>query len=193
MREKGRDLTQSIIKTPPKTLITQRLWTDLGRSVGVTAVTPLVYLNRFTSECSTLPLTANSRVIKRTQNQKNLSRFVSTPLYSDYSYLSKSHTSMKSMVYKDIDRLLRVKIHKINEEAKEVQRQKHVSNQNQHRYQCWWIGPKKTLDRRTLHTYLLTTWIFQNTQSFINSIFRSWNCKYKESTISNISFLIQPI
>ena len=37
------------IKTPPKTLITQRLRTDLGRSVGVTAVTPLVWLNRFTS------------------------------------------------------------------------------------------------------------------------------------------------
>ena len=38
------------IKTPPKTLITQRLRTDLGRSVGVTAVTLLVCLNRFTSE-----------------------------------------------------------------------------------------------------------------------------------------------
>ena len=37
------------IKTPPKTLITQLLRTDLGRSVGVTAVTPLVWLNRFTS------------------------------------------------------------------------------------------------------------------------------------------------
>ena len=37
------------IKTPPKTLITQLLWTDLGRSVGVTAVTQLVWLNRFTS------------------------------------------------------------------------------------------------------------------------------------------------
>ena len=36
------------IKTPPKTLITQRLRTDLGRSVGLTAVTPLVWLNRFT-------------------------------------------------------------------------------------------------------------------------------------------------
>ena len=62
-REKGRDLTQSFdkssythknqhdnIKTPPKTLITQRLRTYLGRSVGVTAVTPLVWLNRFTSD-----------------------------------------------------------------------------------------------------------------------------------------------
>ena len=64
-REKGRDLTQSCdktptpteqskkqcdnIKTPPKTLITQLLRTDLGRSVGVTAVTQLVWLNRFTS------------------------------------------------------------------------------------------------------------------------------------------------
>ena len=65
-REKGRDLTQSCdknpytlrtnpkkqrdnIKTPPKTLITQLLRTDLGRSVEVTAVTQLVWLNRFTS------------------------------------------------------------------------------------------------------------------------------------------------
>ena len=37
------------IKTPPKTLITQLLRTHLGRSVGVTAVTQLVWLNRFTS------------------------------------------------------------------------------------------------------------------------------------------------
>ena len=37
------------IKTPPKTLITQLLRTDLGRSVGVTAVTQLLWLNRFTS------------------------------------------------------------------------------------------------------------------------------------------------
>ena len=36
-------------KTLQKTSITQRLQTDLGRSVGVTAVTPLVWLNRFTS------------------------------------------------------------------------------------------------------------------------------------------------
>ena len=37
------------IKNATKTLITQRLLTDLGRSVGVTAVTPLVWLNWFTS------------------------------------------------------------------------------------------------------------------------------------------------
>ena len=37
------------MKTPPKTLITQLLQTDLGRSVGVTAVTQLVWLNRFMS------------------------------------------------------------------------------------------------------------------------------------------------
>ena len=65
VREKGRDLTQSCdknpytheqfnkqhdnIKTPPKTLITQLLRTDLGRSVWVAAVTQLVWLNRFTS------------------------------------------------------------------------------------------------------------------------------------------------
>ena len=35
------------IKTPPKTLITQLLRTDLGRSVGVTAVPQLVWLNRY--------------------------------------------------------------------------------------------------------------------------------------------------
>ena len=35
-------------KTPPKTSITQRLRTDLGRSVGVTIATQLVWLNLFT-------------------------------------------------------------------------------------------------------------------------------------------------
>ena len=35
-------------KTPPKTSITQRLQTDLGRSVGVTTVIQLVWLNQFT-------------------------------------------------------------------------------------------------------------------------------------------------
>ena len=64
-REKGRDLTQSYEKIPntyrkiqkasrqhkkaTKTLITQRLRTDSGRSVGVKAITPLVWLNQFTS------------------------------------------------------------------------------------------------------------------------------------------------
>ena len=33
-------------KTPPKTLITQRLQTDLGRSVGVRTIIQLVWLNR---------------------------------------------------------------------------------------------------------------------------------------------------
>ena len=37
------------IKTQPKTLISQQLRTDLGRSVGVTAVTPLVWLIQFMS------------------------------------------------------------------------------------------------------------------------------------------------
>ena len=36
-------------KTPPKTSIRQRLRTDLGRSVGVTTATPLVWLTRFWS------------------------------------------------------------------------------------------------------------------------------------------------
>ena len=63
LREKGRDLTQSYdkspythwksknqrdnTKTPPKTPITQRLQTDLRRSVGVTIATPLVWLDSF--------------------------------------------------------------------------------------------------------------------------------------------------
>ena len=42
--KKQRDNT----KTPPKTSITQRLRTDLGRSVGVTIATQLVWLNRWT-------------------------------------------------------------------------------------------------------------------------------------------------
>ena len=36
-------------KMPPKASITQRLWTDLGRSDKVTTAIPLVWLNRFTS------------------------------------------------------------------------------------------------------------------------------------------------
>ena len=42
--KKQRDNT----KTPPKTSITQRLRTDLGRSAGVAIATQLVWLNRFT-------------------------------------------------------------------------------------------------------------------------------------------------
>ena len=42
--KKQRDNT----KTPPKILITQRLRTDLGQSVGVTTATQLVWLDRFT-------------------------------------------------------------------------------------------------------------------------------------------------
>ena len=42
--KKQRDNT----KTPPKTSITQRLRTDLRRSVGVTKAIHLVWLNRFT-------------------------------------------------------------------------------------------------------------------------------------------------
>ena len=35
-------------KTPPKTSISQQLQTDLGRSVGVTTATQLLWLNRLT-------------------------------------------------------------------------------------------------------------------------------------------------
>ena len=45
--EKSKSIVTTL-KRQPKTSITQRLRTDLGRSVGVTAVTPLVWLNRFT-------------------------------------------------------------------------------------------------------------------------------------------------
>ena len=41
--QKQRDNTQ----TPPKTSITQRLRTDLGRSVKVMIATQLVWFNRF--------------------------------------------------------------------------------------------------------------------------------------------------
>ena len=49
LTEKSKKQRDIIKKTPPKTSITQRLRTDLGRSVGITAVTQLVSLNRFTS------------------------------------------------------------------------------------------------------------------------------------------------
>ena len=42
--KKQRDNT----KTPQKTSITQQLRTELGRSVGVTIATQLVWLNQFT-------------------------------------------------------------------------------------------------------------------------------------------------
>ena len=42
--------------TSPKSSITQRLWTDLGRSVGVITVTQLVWFTGFTGP--TFPLTA---------------------------------------------------------------------------------------------------------------------------------------
>ena len=74
MREKGRDLTQSYDKSPhtnrnvkraqwqhkqrhKKSSITQRLRTDLGRSVGVTTVTQLVWLTLFTDPTFPLPAT----------------------------------------------------------------------------------------------------------------------------------------
>ena len=72
VREKGRDLThlydktptptekstkkRDNTKTPTKTLIAKRLRIDLGRSVGVTNATQLVWLNGFTgSQPSRLP------------------------------------------------------------------------------------------------------------------------------------------
>ena len=49
--------------TPQKSSIKQRLRTDLGRSVGVTKATQLVWL---TGLRVNLPTNRNSRVIKRT-------------------------------------------------------------------------------------------------------------------------------
>ena len=49
--------------TPQKSSITQRLRTDLGRSVGVTTATQLVWLTGLRAH---LPTNRNSRLIKRT-------------------------------------------------------------------------------------------------------------------------------
>ena len=58
--EKGKVTTQT---TPQKSSIKQQLRTDLGRSVGVTTATQLVWL---TGLLAHLPTPRNSRVIKRT-------------------------------------------------------------------------------------------------------------------------------
>ena len=58
--QKGKVTTQT---TPQKSSIKQRLWTDLGRSVGVTKATLLVWLTGLRAH---LPTNRNSRLIKRT-------------------------------------------------------------------------------------------------------------------------------
>ena len=58
--QRGKVTTQT---TPQKSSIKQQLRTDLGRSVGVTTATQLVWL---TSLRAHLPTPRNSRVIKRT-------------------------------------------------------------------------------------------------------------------------------
>ena len=50
---------RDIIKNATKTSITHRLWTDLGRSVGVTAGTPTGVVKRV-YERSIFPLTATA-------------------------------------------------------------------------------------------------------------------------------------
>ena len=55
MGKKGKVTTQT---TPQKSPITQRLRTDLGRSVGVTTATQLVWLTWFTDPTFPLPATA---------------------------------------------------------------------------------------------------------------------------------------
>ena len=47
-RQKNPKSNVTTQRTPPKTSITQRLRTHLGRSAGVTIATQLVWLNRFT-------------------------------------------------------------------------------------------------------------------------------------------------
>ena len=61
--EKQRDNT----KMPPKTSITQRLRTDLGRSVEITTATQLVWFNRLTG--SQPLIHHNSCVIEGTDTQ----------------------------------------------------------------------------------------------------------------------------
>ena len=58
--QKGKVTTQT---TPQKSSIKQRLRTDLGRSVGVTSATQLVWLTGLRAH---LPTNRNSRLIKRT-------------------------------------------------------------------------------------------------------------------------------
>ena len=53
--QKGKVTTQT---TPQKSAITQRLRTDLGRSVGVTTATQLVWVTWFTGQTFPLPATA---------------------------------------------------------------------------------------------------------------------------------------
>ena len=62
--EKKQQISNVPTQKTQKTSITQQLRTDLGRSVGVTAVTQLVWLNRLTK--SQIPTNHKSRVIKRT-------------------------------------------------------------------------------------------------------------------------------
>ena len=62
--------------TPQKIAIKQRLRTDLGRSVGVTTATQLVWLTWFMAH---LPTPRNSRVIKRT----HILKIVNKPPYID--------------------------------------------------------------------------------------------------------------
>ena len=56
-------------KMPPKTsMITQRLWTDFGRPVGVTATIQLMWLKRFTGpQPSHLP----QKLCSQKDNQNN--------------------------------------------------------------------------------------------------------------------------
>ena len=62
-------------KTPPKTSITQRLRTDLGRSFGVTTVIQLLWLTGL--RVPNLPTNHKRRVIKRT----HIYKFVNNPPY----------------------------------------------------------------------------------------------------------------
>ena len=72
------------------------LRTGLGRSVWVTAVTPLVWLNRL--RAPNLPTDRNSRVINRTQIKK----FVNNPPYRDWGPTANQIGEVIQMWYTDI-------------------------------------------------------------------------------------------
>ena len=75
-------------------MITQRLRTDLGRSVGVTAVTPLVWLNQFTSA---QPTHRKSIVINCIWLDRNMD--IINRLYKDGNILKANQDSNKTLLY----------------------------------------------------------------------------------------------
>ena len=78
-RQKNPKSNVTTQRTPPKTSITQRLRTDLGRSAGVTKATQLVWLNRFTgSQPSHLP--------QKPCNQKDIRSIIDKVLLCSFDH-----------------------------------------------------------------------------------------------------------